>query len=547
MGTSDRDKMTVPPGTRFGRYEVITEIASGGMATVYLGRALGAAGFQRLVAIKVLHPHVAHDDDFVSMFMDEARLAARIRHPNVVPTLDLENGTDGLFLVMEFVEGDSLLGLLRSAHRAQTRIPVPVVLRIVLDVLQGLHAAHELTGDRGEPLRLVHRDVSPHNILVGVDGIARITDFGIARAEERLGVTREGQVKGKLAYMAPEQTTGKPVDRRADLFSTGVVLWECLTGRRLFHGQTDGEVLHNLLDKPIPRLREVVPELPSELDTVCAKALSRDPDERFQTAAQFADALEEAGGAVGIGSARAVAKYVREVSGEKIDALSRQVRTVLGESLPPDPMRSSSRPRKETDPDRTVRRSDPPQTVQPIPSPVESSTVPSIVRSDSSPPGGAVHIARWSRAHIVSILTAFALAMGLASVGTVALLWWHRPSPPRIGRPIVVGAGSGRNETVTLSPALVPVAPSVGMPTSNVPSVEAGVVLSSGFSPVDAAAPVASSDSVEPPGKAPSRSVTRIRSRAHSTTSTGNATTSTTTTSPTNRPTTPEEYNPEAM
>ncbi len=218
-------RRSLPPGTRFGRYEVLADIASGGMAMVYLGRALGAAGFQRLVAIKVMHAQYAHDEDFVAMFMDEARLAAQIRHPNVVATLDLENDADGMYLVMEYVEGDTLVGLLKAITKAGARIPQPIVLRVVVDALAGLHAAHDLLDEHGNPVNLVHRDVSPHNILVGLDGISRITDFGIARAEARLSTTRNGQVKGKLAYMAPEQTLSESVDRRADLFTTGIVLW----------------------------------------------------------------------------------------------------------------------------------------------------------------------------------------------------------------------------------------------------------------------------------------------------------------------------------
>lgn len=354
-----RARATAPPGTRFGRYEVIAEIASGGMATVFLGRALGAAGFQRLVAIKVLHPHVEHDEDFVAMFMDEARLAARIRHPNVVPTLDLENSEDGLFLVMEFVEGDGLLGVLRALVKSDRAVPASIAVRLALDILHGLHAAHELTGDRGEPLRLVHRDVSPHNILVGVDGVARITDFGIASAEQRIGTTREGQVKGKLAYMAPEQTEAGPIDRRVDVFALGVVLWECLTGQRLFWGANDGAVLKNVLHKVVPSVREYDPKLPEALDKVVLKALERDPNKRFSTAAQFADALEEAGGSVGIASTRAVATLVRELSGPRIDVLSNAARAYSAD-LATSSVRPLPRTRATTDPDRTARRSDPP-------------------------------------------------------------------------------------------------------------------------------------------------------------------------------------------
>jgi hypothetical protein len=308
------------PGTRLGRYEVVSELGTGGMATVYLGRALAAAGFQRLVAIKVLHPHLLRDEQFVQMFLDEGRLAARIHHPNVVATVDLEHTAQGLYIVSEYIEGDILLGLYKAARAQEKRIPFGVSLRVMLDALAGLHAAHELADDLGNPLKIIHRDVSPHNILVGSDGIARITDFGIAKAEERISTTRDGIVKGKLSYMAPEQPNDLPIDRRVDIFSAATVLWECLTGRRLFPGKTDGEVLQALLHKPITRLREVDPTLSPALDDVLARALSRDPDARFDTAADFADALEHAAAPQGIANARVVAQYVKDVAGAKITA-----------------------------------------------------------------------------------------------------------------------------------------------------------------------------------------------------------------------------------
>ena len=307
-------------GTRLGRYEIVSDLGAGGMATVYLGRALSVAGFQRLVAIKVLHPHLLRDETFVQMFLDEGRLAARIHHPNVVGTLDLERSPEGLYIVSEYIEGDQLLGLYKAARATEQRIPRPIALRIALDVLAGLQAAHDLTDDLGTALRIVHRDVSPHNILVGSDGITRLTDFGIAKAEERIADTRDGIVKGKLSYMAPEQPNDSPIDRRADLFSLGTVLWECLTGRRLFPGKTDAEVLQALLYRPIARLRAVDPELPEALDGVLARALDRNPARRWQSAREFSDALEGAVGASGIASYRVVADHVKQVAAPKIIA-----------------------------------------------------------------------------------------------------------------------------------------------------------------------------------------------------------------------------------
>ncbi|HLM75303.1 MAG TPA: serine/threonine-protein kinase, partial [Polyangiaceae bacterium] len=174
---------------RIGRYEVIRAIASGGMATVHLARTVGEGGFERLVAIKVMHPHIATDPAFVAMFLDEARLAARIRHPNVVATHDVQKSPAGVFLVMDYIDGPSLHHVLRSLHERDRVLPLDITLRIIGDALAGLHAAHELCGDNGEPLNLVHRDISPDNILVGNDGLARITDFGVARAESRISTT----------------------------------------------------------------------------------------------------------------------------------------------------------------------------------------------------------------------------------------------------------------------------------------------------------------------------------------------------------------------
>ena len=224
-------------GRRLGRYEILTQLASGGMASVYIARAQGVAGFERLVAVKVLHPHLAYEQEFISMFLDEARLAARIRHMNVVPTLDISDSPgDGYFLVMEYIEGNHLGALLGRAAKNGERLPRPFVCRVLVDTLQGLAAAHRLSDEHGTPLKLVHRDVSPHNILVGTDGIARLTDFGVAKADVRMASTRAGQFKGKLSYMAPEQASSNETDQRSDLFSVGIILWESLTGRRLFKG-----------------------------------------------------------------------------------------------------------------------------------------------------------------------------------------------------------------------------------------------------------------------------------------------------------------------
>jgi serine/threonine protein kinase len=286
MSTSSEPQQVI------GRYALFGPLAAGGMATVHLGRLIGPVGFSRTVAIKRLHEQFASDPEFVSGFLDEARLAARIRHPNVVPTLDVVATGGQLFLVMEYVQGESLSRLLKLLRPRGGQVPLAMAVSIVASVLHGLHAAHEATSEKGEPLHIVHRDVSPHNILVGLDGVPRVLDFGVAKATGRLLKTQSGRVKGKIAYMAPEQLRGQPLDRRTDVFAASIVLWECLTGLRLFSGENEGEVLEHVLFAPIEppscHRREVQPML----DQIVMRGLSREIGARWQTARDMALALE---------------------------------------------------------------------------------------------------------------------------------------------------------------------------------------------------------------------------------------------------------------
>ena len=289
------------------------------------------------------------------MFLDEARLAARIRHMNVVPTLDISDSPgDGYFLVMEYIEGNHFGALLGRAAKQGERLPRPFVCRVLIDALQGLSAAHRITDENGRPLKLVHRDVSPHNILVGTDGIARLTDFGVAKADVRMASTRAGQFKGKLSYMAPEQAASNETDQRSDLFSVGIILWESLTAQRLFKGESNAATLNKVLNDTVVKPSSLWPEL-EPFDDVVMKALSRDPDERFQTAEEFGEALDLAAGRGGVAKTRDVAEVVRALDADKLqderhrvrDAIERLGRAEFAQSKVPMP-REGLTPARQT-------------------------------------------------------------------------------------------------------------------------------------------------------------------------------------------------------
>ncbi len=281
-------------GRLVGRYVVHDRIAAGGMATVHVGRLLGAAGFSRTVAIKRLHDAYAKDPEFVSMLLDEARIAALIRHPNVVPTLDVVAEDDELLVVMEYVEGDSVAHLVKLLGESNQRVPIAFAAAICAQALHGLHAAHEARDKNGDRLGIVHRDVSPQNILVGVDGVARVLDFGIAKAASRATTTEDGQIKGKTAYMAPEQVQHGVVDRRTDIFAASVVLWELLCARRLFFADSPSETLARVMLGTIDSPELHTPGLSPALSAICLRGLSREPAGRFATAEEMALAIEDA-------------------------------------------------------------------------------------------------------------------------------------------------------------------------------------------------------------------------------------------------------------
>ncbi|NOY94369.1 MAG: serine/threonine protein kinase [Deltaproteobacteria bacterium] len=282
------------PGDQIDHYQVIAQLKSGGMATLFLARRQGAAGFAKHVAIKLIHSHLATNDRFVQMFVDEAMLSARIHHPNVVHVEELGETEGTYYLVMEYVHGGSLAQLLKALAKARRRMLPELAVSIAVAVADGLHAAHETTGDDGRLLGVVHRDVTPENVLIAFKGHVKLIDFGVAKARERTNQTTAGTLKGKFAYMAPEQAKGLAVDRRTDIYALGIVLWEMLTMRRLFKSQNDLELLDMVRDPHVRPPSELAPGIPPALDAVVLKALAPNADDRYPDGRAFRRALADA-------------------------------------------------------------------------------------------------------------------------------------------------------------------------------------------------------------------------------------------------------------
>ena len=281
----------IGPGDVLGRYELLLPVAAGGMAMVWAARLKGSRGFHKIVAVKTMLPKLSEDAQFEKMFLDEATLASRIHHPNVVEVLDLGEQNGVLFIAMEWVDGIPLNQLMKAAKG--TGIPGPVAIHIITNAAEGLHSAHELKDDDGRTVGLVHRDVSPQNILVGFDGFTKMLDFGLAKATALGdGATRAGQLKGKISYMAPEQVRGDPLDRRADIFALGVVLYAVATGKHPFRRESEGATLFTISSPdPAPAPSRFM-QFPPDLEAVLMKAIAKDPDKRYGTSLEFARALE---------------------------------------------------------------------------------------------------------------------------------------------------------------------------------------------------------------------------------------------------------------
>ena len=314
------------PLAQIGRYALFEQFAAGGMATVHLGRLDGAGGFSRVVAIKRLLPQFVQNDDFTQMLLKEARLAGRVRHPNVVPTLDVVASKGDVLLVLEYVHGESLSTLCRvQARERKEHVPVDIAVGIMHGVLQGLDAVHEATDEQGRVLGLVHRDISPPNVIVGTDGLTRVLDFGIAKALEHFEESQPNRVKGKSGYMSPEQIRGERVTQRSDVFSAGIILWELLATRRLFTAELDTDRMQKILDGNYPTPSDHRPNLPPALDHVTMRALSLNPEDRFATPREFAVALEQAAPGA---SPRKIAEWVNNLAADTLATRARMVAQV---------------------------------------------------------------------------------------------------------------------------------------------------------------------------------------------------------------------------
>jgi len=317
-------------GAAFGKYTLVCKLATGGMGELFVARRAGAGGFEKLVVIKRLLPHLAEDAHFVAMLLDEARVAARLSHPNVCQVYDLGEVDGHYYMAMEHLEGIPASLILRRASRAGQRLDLGLATAILRQAADGLHHAHDLRDSDGNSVGLVHRDVSPSNLFVTATGVVKVLDFGVAKSQDALARTHTGALKGKYAYMSPEQVLGQPVDRRSDVWSLGIVLYELLTAQRLFWRDSEYKMFQAILDEPIPPLGERRPGLPPRVVAVAERALSRDPALRQGSAREMSEALEEAmAGAGGVWRPGRVGDYVNEHFGALMEERRRDVQSGL--------------------------------------------------------------------------------------------------------------------------------------------------------------------------------------------------------------------------
>jgi serine/threonine protein kinase len=330
-------------GSSASSYEILAKLATGGMAEIFLARGASTAGIERYVVLKRILRDRASDAAFVRMFLDEAKLASQLQHPNIAQVYDIGKLGDSFFFTMEYVHGETVRTLLHRSHALRKPIPLGAVLSVAVGAAAGLHHAHERNGMDGMPLGIVHRDVSPSNLMISYEGAVKLVDFGVAKAAHNRQDTRSGTVKGKISYLSPEQCHGRSIDRRSDLFSLGIVLWEMLTTERLFRQSTDFETMAAIVNEPSPPPSSRRPDLPPALDAVVGRLLAKDPAARYQTGAELLEHVEQLAVQLGIALSTALfGRMMRELFGQRpepwIELRSNQehaqVITVTGEPLP---------------------------------------------------------------------------------------------------------------------------------------------------------------------------------------------------------------------
>jgi eukaryotic-like serine/threonine-protein kinase len=457
------------PAIQIGRYLLHRQIARGGMATIHIARLVGDEGFTRIVAAKRLHSEFAEDSEFVTMFLDEARVASKIHHRNVVPVLDVVTTGEEVVLVQEYVHGAPLHWLLRTAHEAKVHVPLNVAVAIACGVLAGLQAAHETTDELGGPLNVVHRDVSPQNIMVATDGTPRLLDFGIAKATMAAHITREGVFKGKLAYSAPEQIRGQS-NQQSDVYSLAVVLWELIVGHRLHHtAQSEAELIHEIMRGTLPAITEALAEEkewlgPNRwrqlevLDPIIRRGLAVDSNDRWKTAADMEQALSSA---VTPATPTAVAQWLKQLGKDflamrdrVISAEEQSWRRTADSSL----SMSGSNRRIQTDPGAATV--------------MERPTAPTTLRNKTRlwfGAGAAVFLALLALiiwlAHSPEIETPHGVAQPTAgAAGAVAPA--AGTAPPLAAPVAPAAAATAATTTTTTTTAATPTTPTTPMPTT---------------------------------------------------------------------------------
>jgi serine/threonine protein kinase len=335
-------RVSAEVGSAANSYEVLAKLAMGGMAEIFLARGASAAGVERYVVLKRVLRHKSSDTHFVSMFLDEARLAAQLQHPNIAQVYDIGKLGDSFFFTMEYVHGETIRNLLQRSHALRQHIPISAVLSVIAGAAAGLQHAHDRKGMDGKPLGIVHRDVSPSNLMVSYEGTVKVVDFGVAKAAHRSTETRSGTVKGKITYMSPEQCRGLDIDRRSDLFSLGIVMWEMLTIDRLYRRNSDFDNMQAIVSEEVPAPSTIRAGIPPEIDRIVMRLLAKDPAARFQTGDELHEAVEAAAVATGSAlSASSLGRYMREIFGQRpepwIELMSQlshpEAHTVTGEPL----------------------------------------------------------------------------------------------------------------------------------------------------------------------------------------------------------------------